>query len=138
MARGCRVEYIGLGQYRKRFLHHCIDGHLLTRLSSKDLKVSPLSGPLRPPDHARAWSNDLVHVCTRLKFEKASGSPCLTFLLRSDLLTSGMGKRRWETLEEFVMEMHCAVCCTTPVPPAPCSLLPGHMCVHALAQRGHK
>ena len=33
-------DFIGLGQYRKKFVHHCIDGSLLLRLSDKDLKVS--------------------------------------------------------------------------------------------------
>ena len=33
-------DYIGLGQYRKKFVHHCIDGRLLIRLSDRDLKVS--------------------------------------------------------------------------------------------------
>lgn len=33
-------DFIGLGQYRKKFVHHCIDGNLLLRLSDKDLKVS--------------------------------------------------------------------------------------------------
>ena len=34
------VEYIGLGQYRKRFVHHCVDGRLLLRLTETQLKVS--------------------------------------------------------------------------------------------------
>ena len=33
-------DYIGLGQYRKKFVHHCIDGRLLLGLSDRDLKVS--------------------------------------------------------------------------------------------------
>ncbi len=33
------VEEIGLGQYRRRFLHHCIDGNLLLRLTGHELKV---------------------------------------------------------------------------------------------------
>lgn len=33
------VDYIGLGQYRKKFVHHCIDGRLLLSLTHKDLKV---------------------------------------------------------------------------------------------------
>lgn len=33
------VEEIGLGQYRRRFLHHCIDGNLLLRLTGRELKV---------------------------------------------------------------------------------------------------
>lgn len=32
-------DYIGLGQYRKKFVHHCIDGRLLLKLSDKHLKV---------------------------------------------------------------------------------------------------
>ena len=35
------AEYIGLGQYRKKFVHHCIDGRLLLSLTDKDLKVPP-------------------------------------------------------------------------------------------------
>jgi hypothetical protein len=34
------VDYIGLGQYRKRFLHHCIGGSLVLQLTEEDLKVS--------------------------------------------------------------------------------------------------
>ncbi len=34
------LEYIGLGQYRKRVVHHCVTGELLLRLSSGQLKVS--------------------------------------------------------------------------------------------------
>lgn len=33
------ADYIGLGQYRKKFVHHCIDGRLLLSLTHKDLKV---------------------------------------------------------------------------------------------------
>lgn len=33
------VEIIGLGQYRKRFLHHCIGGSLLLELTEEHLKV---------------------------------------------------------------------------------------------------
>jgi len=33
------AEYIGLGQYRKRFLHHCIGGSLLLDLTEHNLKV---------------------------------------------------------------------------------------------------
>ena len=33
------AEYIGLGQYRKRFLHHCIGGSLLMDLTEHNLKV---------------------------------------------------------------------------------------------------
>ena len=32
-------DFIGLGQYRKKFVHHCIDGSLLLRLNDRDLKV---------------------------------------------------------------------------------------------------
>lgn len=39
------VEEIGLGQYRRRFLHHCIDGSLLLRLTGHELKVSPCATP---------------------------------------------------------------------------------------------
>ena len=35
------ADYIGLGQYRKKFVHHCIDGRLLLSLTDKDLKVPP-------------------------------------------------------------------------------------------------
>ncbi len=34
------AEHIGLGQYRKRFLHHCIGGGLLLDLTEYNLKVS--------------------------------------------------------------------------------------------------
>lgn len=33
------VEHIGLGQYRKRFLHHCIGGDLLLQLTDTHLKA---------------------------------------------------------------------------------------------------
>ena len=33
------AEHIGLGQYRKRFLHHCIGGALLLELTEHNLKV---------------------------------------------------------------------------------------------------
>jgi hypothetical protein len=35
-----------MAQYRKRFLHHCIDGPLLLGLSDKHLKAELLVGPL--------------------------------------------------------------------------------------------
>jgi hypothetical protein len=34
------LEYIGLGHYRKRFVHHCVTGELLLRLTSEQLKAS--------------------------------------------------------------------------------------------------
>ena len=34
------VDYIGLGQYRKKFVHHCIHGGLLLSLTDRDLKVT--------------------------------------------------------------------------------------------------
>lgn len=40
------AEYIGLGQYRKKFVHHCIDGRLLLNLTHKDLKVPHTHCPL--------------------------------------------------------------------------------------------
>ena len=44
------VDYIGLGQYRKKFVHHCIDGRLLLSLTHKDLKVRhTLTAPPPPP-----------------------------------------------------------------------------------------
>ncbi|DBA72740.1 TPA: hypothetical protein ACH3X2_010134 [Trebouxia sp. C0005] len=39
-------DYIGLGQYRKKFVHHCIDGRLLLRLSDRDLKEEMGIAPL--------------------------------------------------------------------------------------------
>ncbi|KAL0054463.1 hypothetical protein WJX82_009210 [Trebouxia sp. C0006] len=39
-------DYIGLGQYRKKFVHHCIDGKLLLRLSDRDLKEEMGIAPL--------------------------------------------------------------------------------------------
>ena len=38
-------DYIGLGQYRKKFVHHCIDGRLLLKLSDKHLKVLASNTP---------------------------------------------------------------------------------------------
>ena len=43
------VEEVGLGQYRRRFLHHCIDGNLLLRLTSHELKVGLLLTCLSSP-----------------------------------------------------------------------------------------
>lgn len=34
------ADYIGLGQYRKKFVHHCIDGRLLLCLTDRDVKVT--------------------------------------------------------------------------------------------------
>eukprot|EP00967_Tisochrysis_lutea_P034438 scaffold41107_cov17-Tisochrysis_lutea.AAC.2 len=39
---GTWVEYIGLGQYRKKFMHHSVDGRLLLQVSDKLLKVRVL------------------------------------------------------------------------------------------------
>ena len=33
------AEWVGLGQYRKRFLHHCIGGALLLELTDRNLRV---------------------------------------------------------------------------------------------------
>ena len=35
------AEWVGLGQYRKRFLHHCIGGALLLELTDRNLRVRP-------------------------------------------------------------------------------------------------
>lgn len=35
------VDSIGMGQYRPRFAHHCIDGRLLVTLTDAQLKVRP-------------------------------------------------------------------------------------------------
>ncbi|GIL50691.1 hypothetical protein Vafri_6801 [Volvox africanus] len=40
------VEFLGLGQYRRRFLHHCIDGRLLLRLNDAQLKSELGIGPM--------------------------------------------------------------------------------------------
>ncbi|KAG2435433.1 hypothetical protein HYH02_011933 [Chlamydomonas schloesseri] len=40
------VEFIGLGQYRKRFLHHCVDGRLLLRVKDAQLKTDLGIGPM--------------------------------------------------------------------------------------------
>ncbi len=39
------VEYIGMSQYRKKFLHHCIDGPLLLGLTDAELKFELGVGP---------------------------------------------------------------------------------------------
>jgi len=36
---GMWVEYIGLGQYRKKFMHHSVDGRLLLQVTDRLLKV---------------------------------------------------------------------------------------------------
>jgi hypothetical protein len=40
------VEGIGLPQYRKKFMHHCISGRLLLRLNDELLKKEMGIGPL--------------------------------------------------------------------------------------------
>ncbi|KAG2490066.1 hypothetical protein HYH03_011531 [Edaphochlamys debaryana] len=40
------VDFIGLGQYRRRFLHHLVDGRLLLRLTDSQLKSELAIGPL--------------------------------------------------------------------------------------------
>jgi hypothetical protein len=40
------VEGIGLPQYRKKFMHHCIGGRLLLRLTDELLKRELGIGPL--------------------------------------------------------------------------------------------
>ncbi|KXZ42945.1 hypothetical protein GPECTOR_110g238 [Gonium pectorale] len=40
------VEFLGLGQYRRRFLHHCIDGRMLVRLTDAQLKAELGIGPM--------------------------------------------------------------------------------------------
>ncbi|GLC56411.1 hypothetical protein PLESTB_001102000 [Pleodorina starrii] len=40
------VDFLGLGQYRRRFLHHCIDGRLLLRLNDAQLKSDLGIGPM--------------------------------------------------------------------------------------------
>ncbi|EFJ45183.1 hypothetical protein VOLCADRAFT_118480 [Volvox carteri f. nagariensis] len=40
------VDFLGLGQYRRRFLHHCIDGRLLLRLNDAQLKTELGIGPM--------------------------------------------------------------------------------------------
>ena len=52
------VEYIGLGQYRKRFVHHCVDGRLLLHLTEAQLKVCWGAASLHPDGrHAsRQWT----------------------------------------------------------------------------------
>lgn len=40
------VEGIGLAQYRKKFMHHCIGGRLLLRLTDELLKKELGIGPL--------------------------------------------------------------------------------------------
>lgn len=52
------VEYIGLGQYRKRFVHHCVDGRLLLRLTEAQLKVSRGVASLQLDDRhtSRQWT----------------------------------------------------------------------------------
>ena len=50
------AEHLGLGQYRKRFLHHCIGGSLLLELTEQNLKVSTCG-----------HSSTLHHMCDRLR-----------------------------------------------------------------------
>ena len=37
------AEWVGLGQYRRRFLHQCIGGALLLELTDRNLRVRPLA-----------------------------------------------------------------------------------------------
>ena len=41
------AEWVGLGQYRKRFLHHCIGGDLLLELTDRNLRVRALGCMLK-------------------------------------------------------------------------------------------
>ncbi|PNW87853.1 hypothetical protein CHLRE_01g004550v5 [Chlamydomonas reinhardtii] len=40
------VDFIGLGQYRRRFLHHCVDGRMLLRIKDAQLKSELSIGPM--------------------------------------------------------------------------------------------
>lgn len=40
------LEVVGLGQYRKKFLHHCVNGYLLLQLRDELLKTELGIGPL--------------------------------------------------------------------------------------------
>ncbi|KAK9868654.1 hypothetical protein WJX84_003868 [Apatococcus fuscideae] len=55
------VEEVGLGQYRRRFLHHCIDGNLLLRLTGHELKEDLGIGPLGHRDGLLQAICDLQH-----------------------------------------------------------------------------
>ena len=62
-------DYIGLGQYRKKFVHHCIDGKLLLRLSDRDLKVSAANARLKSRFMCmHATSAIAVLLCGQLEF----------------------------------------------------------------------
>lgn len=54
-------DYIGLGQYRKKFVHHCVDGRLLLRLSDRDLKVSKTQLTLHVLQCVRGFCCDKHH-----------------------------------------------------------------------------
>lgn len=59
------VEHLGLGQYRKRFLHQRINGDLLMQLTEDHLKANYSPHPCRevlPSSHLRLswqWPNSL-------------------------------------------------------------------------------
>jgi hypothetical protein len=48
------LELIGLGQYRRKFVHNAVGGALLLRLTSEELKVGASSGRTRLPLPTRA------------------------------------------------------------------------------------
>ena len=65
------AEYIGLGQYRKKFVHHCVDGRLLLRLRDKDLKARTHMGHpcaaawhcMHVPNTVKGWCGACMHLC---------------------------------------------------------------------------
>ena len=57
------AEYIGQGQYRKRFLHHCIGGSLLLDLTEHNLKVCAAL-LLTCKVHSHPWSIEDGVTCT--------------------------------------------------------------------------
>lgn len=78
------VEGLGLGQYRKKFMHHVVHGSLLLRLDDdllrKELAIGPLVSCLCARD-APAADVDADDAATKQLCAHVAGSPVI--MLRS-------------------------------------------------------
>lgn len=61
------IVYIGMGQYRKKFVHHCINGKLLCKLTDTQLRVELGIGPL-------GHREELLSAIRQLEAKVAVGS----------------------------------------------------------------
>jgi hypothetical protein len=68
------VEGIGLPQYRKKFMHHCIGGQLLLRLTDELLKKELGIGPLVSSDLDHSWHLQQRHACAWVVLHGIAGN----------------------------------------------------------------